>query len=137
MLDESIRCAEERGLTDLRATTLHDRAHVACQRRRFDESDRFAFSALKDTRDDSARDRLPGDIAACVAELGLRSAARDAYLVIAVTAQELRGPGTAAVRPLARGEGFTAARNGAGGNTRAQSAGTPCDRCGETAGVGE
>ncbi len=88
MLDDTIRQAEERGLTDIRSKALHDRSHVAFQRRDFSTAVQLAYQALSDTRDHTARDRILGDIAASLTELGLRSAARDAYLIVAATAQE-------------------------------------------------
>jgi tetratricopeptide (TPR) repeat protein len=88
ILDETIRRAKERGLDRVGATALHDRSHVAVRRGNFAEAVRLAYEALGGTQDPAARDRILGDIAASLSKLGLRSAARDAYLIMAATAQE-------------------------------------------------
>jgi hypothetical protein len=48
---------------------------------------RFAYEALEGTTNPEARDRVLSDIAATFIDLGVRSAARDALLVLAATAQ--------------------------------------------------
>ncbi len=88
ILDDVITQAEQHRLEDIHGMALHDRAVVAYQRKDFVTAAQFAFRALQDTRDSAARDRVLGDIAACFTELGLRGAARDAYLLVAATAQE-------------------------------------------------
>ncbi len=107
MLDETIRQAEERGLTDIRATALHDRMVVAFRRKDFESATQFAYRALQDTHEQTSRDRVLGDIAACFVELGLRSAARDAYLIVAATAREqyVRWTATISLMEIAALEG--------------------------------
>jgi hypothetical protein len=61
---------------------------VAFHRGRYDLAVELAYSSLERTRDPRDRDRLLGGIAGAFYMLGVRSAARDAYLVIEATTQE-------------------------------------------------
>ena len=88
VLDETIRAAEREGLTEVRAMALHDRADVAHRRGDFELAIRLGYEALEGTAGPAERDRVLGDIASAFLDLGVRSAARDAYLVLAATAQE-------------------------------------------------
>lgn len=88
MLDATIARAGEHGFTELRAIALHDRSTVAHARGDYERAIRFAYEALDGTRIPSARDRVLADIAGSFMDLGVRSAARDAFLVLAATAQE-------------------------------------------------
>ena len=88
MLDETIQRAGENGFTELRAIALHDRSNVAHARGDYERAIRFAYEALDGISIPSARDRVLADIAGSFLELGVRSAARDAYLILAATAQE-------------------------------------------------
>jgi len=88
MLDETIERAGEHGFTELRAIALHDRSTVAHARGDYERAIRFAYEALDGISVPSARDRVLADIAGCFLTLGVRSAARDAYMVLAATAQE-------------------------------------------------
>jgi tetratricopeptide (TPR) repeat protein len=67
---------------------LHDRATVAILRGQNDHAARLAYGALKLTRSLTARDRILADLANAFAQLGVLDAARDAYMVLANTAQE-------------------------------------------------
>jgi tetratricopeptide (TPR) repeat protein len=88
VLDAVIAEAAERGLAEVRAVALHDRATVAYARGDTPAAVRMLHAALEDAQSPIARDRLLGDIAVAFADLGLRDAARDAHLVLAATAQE-------------------------------------------------
>jgi tetratricopeptide (TPR) repeat protein len=88
LLDETIVQAKESGLSEVRATATHDRALVAFRRGRFEDAVVLQFEALQGVRNQMARDRVLNDLGASFAQLGVFSAARDAYLVVAATAQE-------------------------------------------------
>ncbi|HEY2895824.1 MAG TPA: hypothetical protein VGJ12_01705 [Gemmatimonadaceae bacterium] len=88
LLDDTILQAKESGLSEIRATAIHDRAHLAARRGRPEEAVVFGYEALKSVRNQIARDRVLNDLGATFSLLGIYSAARDAYLVVAATAQE-------------------------------------------------
>jgi len=88
LLDQAISEASADEFSDVRAMALQDRATVAHLRGNFDLAVRFAYRALELTRDAINRDRLLADIAGSFYMLGVRSAARDAYVIIEATAQE-------------------------------------------------
>lgn len=88
LLDQTILQAKESGLSEIRATATHDRAHLAARRGRPEEAIIFGYEALKGVRSQIARDRVLNDLGATFSLLGIYSAARDAYLVVAATAQE-------------------------------------------------
>jgi tetratricopeptide (TPR) repeat protein len=87
-LIEAEQDAEAADLPELRGLARHGRAHVAFQRRDYEDAVLYAFAALADLKDLAARDRALADVAQAFAELGVRRAARDAQLIIAATAQE-------------------------------------------------
>ena len=66
---------------------LHARGGVAHARGDYELTIRFAYEALEKTSSPEARDRVLGDIASTFVNLGVRSAARDALLLLAATAQ--------------------------------------------------
>jgi tetratricopeptide (TPR) repeat protein len=88
LLDETIQESEANRLHEVRALALHARADVAIRRGDFEVAIGMAYEALEGLTAPAARDRVMGDIATAFYELGMRSAARDAYLVLAATAQE-------------------------------------------------
>jgi tetratricopeptide (TPR) repeat protein len=89
MLDEAIVAAAERPeLVEVHAVALQDRADVAFHRARYDLAVELAYRSLEITRDPMNRDRLLSDIASAFYMLGVRSAARDAWLILEATAQE-------------------------------------------------
>lgn len=88
MLDDAIDCATKHGFTELRSAALHDRSVVAHARGDYERAIRLAYGALEETSVPSKRDRVLADIAASFLDLGVRSAARDAYMVLAATAEE-------------------------------------------------
>ncbi len=87
-LDRAIADAEAAGDDNVLATALHDRAHVAYRRGQSAHAATLAYDALGRYTDATKRDRALSDIASFLSGIGLRDAARDAYLVIAATAQE-------------------------------------------------
>ena len=89
LLDDTIaQAASREDLVDVHAMALQDRADVAYHRGRYDLSVELAYASLELTRDPVNRDRLLGGIAGAFYMLGVRSAARDAYLIIEATTQE-------------------------------------------------
>lgn len=88
LLEETTREADANGLREVRSMAVHDRADIAFRRGQYDLAVTLGYEALEGYTDPSLRDRVLGDIAAAFFELGLRSAARDAHLILAATAQE-------------------------------------------------
>jgi tetratricopeptide (TPR) repeat protein len=88
LLDSTIERAEASGLSEVRATAIHDRGLVAHQRGKFEEAIVFQFDAYNNVRNQMARDRVLNDLGSSFAQLGVYSAARDAFLVVAATAHE-------------------------------------------------
>jgi tetratricopeptide (TPR) repeat protein len=88
LLDQTIAIASGPGLADVRSKALHDRAGVAFHRGDYENSIQFAYEALTLATNPPDRDRVLGDLATAFMRLGVLSAARDAYLVLSVTAQE-------------------------------------------------
>ena len=82
------REAVEMRRVDLLALARHGRAHVAFLRGNVELAARLAFEALEHLPDPRERDRALADVAAAFAELGVRSAARDAQLIISATTQD-------------------------------------------------
>ena len=88
ILDDTIARAKAEALDDVTGLALHERATVAHERREYERSIRFAYEALSRLTAQAARDRVLADIAVSFLELGVTSAARDAFLLLAATAQE-------------------------------------------------
>ncbi|HMC56867.1 MAG TPA: tetratricopeptide repeat protein [Gemmatimonadaceae bacterium] len=88
ILDDAIARANGENLRDVRSRALHQRANVAKARGQYELAIRFAYDALHDSETPTERDRILGDIAGAFSDLGVYTAARDAYLVLSVTAQE-------------------------------------------------
>ncbi|HET9004329.1 MAG TPA: hypothetical protein VFN39_10065 [Gemmatimonadaceae bacterium] len=88
ILDDTIARATSESLHDVAGLALHERSTVAYERKDYPKAIRFAYDALAKLSGQSARDRVLADIAASFLELGVISAARDAFLVLAATAQE-------------------------------------------------
>lgn len=100
ILDETIERAGQHEFTGLRAMALHDRGALAYTRGDFERAIRFSYEAMVGTTSQRERDRILADIAASFIELGVRSAARDALLVLATTAQEQFSRWTAIINLL-------------------------------------
>jgi hypothetical protein len=88
LLDAMIERASDPALAEVQAAALHDRGRVAQMRGVHELSVRLLHEALERYKQPNSRDRVLADIANSFLELGVRSAARDAYLIIAATAQE-------------------------------------------------
>jgi tetratricopeptide (TPR) repeat protein len=88
LLDDAIASSARPGLEDVRAKALHDRAGVAFFRGEYESSIQFAYEAMRVATSPRDRDRVLNDLATAFMRLGVLSAARDAYLVLSVTAQE-------------------------------------------------
>jgi tetratricopeptide (TPR) repeat protein len=87
LLDETIADAAANSFTDVKARALHSRAVVAIHRHEPDLAVKLAYDALRDQTDAAERDRILSDLGVAFFDLGMRSAARDAYLILAATAQ--------------------------------------------------
>lgn len=72
-------------LQHVEAIALHASAHRAATSGDYQGAVHFAYQSLELTTNQTARDRILGDIAAAYAGLGLREAARDGYSIVAVT----------------------------------------------------
>jgi len=88
ILDETISGTASGQFDDVRAIALHGRAFVASARNKHDAAARYAYEALRLTHSLMARDRILTDLASSLTQLGEFNAARDAFLVVATTAQE-------------------------------------------------
>lgn len=88
VLDDTIARASKLGIADIHSKALQDRAMVAGMRGRHDLAIELAYDALRQTASQIERDRILNDIGTAFHMLGLRSVARDAFLVLSATAQE-------------------------------------------------
>ena len=88
LLDETIQRAAAHRLDSVQSMALHDRSDVAFQMGDYQLAIKLAYQALSKTSSSRDRDRILGDIAAFFHKLGIHSAARDAYLILAATGQE-------------------------------------------------
>lgn len=86
--DAALRTRADTAMREFRATVLHDRAVLAYVRQEHERGIALLDQALADTTSPSARDRVIADIALGFMNLGVRSAARDAFLIVAATAEE-------------------------------------------------
>lgn len=75
-------------LTEVRSMATHDRSYIAHLRGQYDVAVRFAYDAMRDSTSERERDRILGDLAGSFYMLGLKSAAQDAFLILANTARE-------------------------------------------------
>ena len=82
------KAAAEHGLPDQQASALDSRAAIAGFRGDHELAVRFAYDALQVANDPLERDHILNNIGTAFHMLGIRSAARDAFLVLSVTAQE-------------------------------------------------
>jgi tetratricopeptide (TPR) repeat protein len=88
LLEDTTREADANRLREVRSMAVHDRADIAYRRGQYDLAVSLGYEALEGYTDSASRDRVLGDIAVAFFELGLRSAARDANLILAATARE-------------------------------------------------
>jgi tetratricopeptide (TPR) repeat protein len=106
MLESAAALAGEHALREVRSAATHDRSHVAILRGRYDAAVRFAYDALRESSNEHERERILNDLATAFSMLGVKSAARDAFLIIAATAREqyLRWAATINLMELAADE---------------------------------
>ncbi len=88
LLDETIARAQGPAMQDVRSRALHDRANVAQRRGNFELGVQLAYQALSQSQSATEKDRIVNDIGLMFMEMGVFSGARDAFLVLAATAQE-------------------------------------------------
>ncbi|MGH7618259.1 MAG: hypothetical protein ACREPM_13625 [Gemmatimonadaceae bacterium] len=88
ILENTIERAETHGLDNIRSRALHDKALIAGLTGNHERAVQLAYNALECSPTATERDRIVGDIATGLRYLGLHDAARDGYLVLAMTAQE-------------------------------------------------
>ena len=88
ILAETLEQAKARGLNDIHARALTDRAFIAGTGGSHALAIRFSYDALALSSSHRDRDRILSNIATGFRYLGLLDVARDAYLVLAATAQE-------------------------------------------------
>jgi ATP/maltotriose-dependent transcriptional regulator MalT len=88
LLEDTVARASEHELTEVRSIATHDRSYIAHMRGQYDAAVRFAYDAMRESTSERERDRILGDLAGSFYMLGLKSAARDAFSIIAATAQE-------------------------------------------------
>jgi tetratricopeptide (TPR) repeat protein len=106
ILDDTIAAAAERGLSDVESMALNDRAATAGLRGDHETAIRLAYRALQ--KSEAEKDLVLHDIATAFYKLGVRSAARDAYLILAATAQNqyTRWASTIALLEIAAEDGM-------------------------------
>jgi tetratricopeptide (TPR) repeat protein len=88
ILDDAILRATGSAFEDVRARALHERSNVAHHRGDYERAIQLAYAAYRHSQTPTERDRILNDMAVAFSELGVYSAARDAYLVLSATAQE-------------------------------------------------
>jgi hypothetical protein len=88
VLEETVAQASAHELPEVRSMATHDRSYIAHMRAQYDVAVRLAYDAMRDSVVESERDRILGDLAGSFYMLGVKSAARDAFMILAATAQE-------------------------------------------------
>jgi tetratricopeptide (TPR) repeat protein len=88
ILDKTVALANEHNLIEVRSLATHERATIAYARGHYDVAVRFGYDALHDCVSETERDRILNDLAVAFYTLGVKSAARDAFLILAATARE-------------------------------------------------
>jgi tetratricopeptide (TPR) repeat protein len=88
ILEQTLERAQSAGLDDVRSKALTDRAFIAGSGGRYQQAIRLSYDALELSNTQRDRDRILANIATGFRYLGLFDVARDAYLVLASTAQE-------------------------------------------------
>ena len=108
LLDATATEAGTLALSEVRSAATHDRSHVAYLRGHYDAAVRFAYDALRESTNEHERERILNDLATAFSTLGVKSAARDAFMIIAATAREqyLRWAATINLMELAADEGI-------------------------------
>lgn len=88
LFDDAIEEARGPAMRGVRVAARQDRAHVAALRGDYEFTIKLAYEALEEAELPAERDRILADIGAAFNDLGVYSAASDAFLVLSVTAQE-------------------------------------------------
>lgn len=88
LLERTVADAREHSLDEVRALATHDRSHIAHLRGQYDVAVRLAYDAMHGAATEIERDRILGDLAGSFYMLGVKSAAQDAFLILAATARE-------------------------------------------------
>ncbi len=88
ILEETLEKAQSAGFDDIRSRALTHRAFIAGTGGRYEQAIRYSYDALELSNNQRDRDRTLANIATGFRHLGLLDVARDAYLVLASTAQE-------------------------------------------------
>jgi hypothetical protein len=110
LLSTVVEEASAEGLDEVLADALHCRASVAHNRGNVGEALTTAYEALGKSANATRKDTILADIAAYFAELGMREAARDAHMIVAVTSryQWIRWQATVNLMELAALDGAEA-----------------------------
>src|SRR5687768_11091436 len=87
ILDDVVMQAKDLALTEVESVALHSRSSLAQRRGDTADAVRFAHEALKLTTAPAVRDAVLEDLAVAFSGLGMHDAARDAHLVLTMTAQ--------------------------------------------------
>ena len=87
LLAEVIEQARSAKSSHVLGLALHARASVLHQKGEYAEAVRVGYEALEEMSDSPSRDGVLSDIAASLAGMGLRDAARDGYLIVSATSQ--------------------------------------------------
>ena len=88
ILHETVALADQHALTEVSSLATHDRSYIAFSSGQYDLAVRYAYTALQGSVIESERDGILHDLAGAFYMLGVKSAARDAFLILAATARE-------------------------------------------------
>lgn len=88
ILHETVALADAHALTEVSSLATHDRSYIAFSTGKYDLAVRYAYTALHGSVIESERDGILHDLAGAFYMLGVKSAARDAFLILAATARE-------------------------------------------------
>ena len=87
IFNEVIIEAEKSGLAAVSSLAYHGSASIAHLQRRYSDAVRLAYKALETSTSPTAKDNIMSDLAAALCEMGIHSAARDAYLITSMTSR--------------------------------------------------
>lgn len=88
ILGEAVALADQHALSEVSSLATHDRSYIAFSSGKYDLAVRYAYTALHGSVIESERDGILHDLAGAFYMLGVKSAARDAFLILAATARE-------------------------------------------------
>ena len=114
ILDEVIEEAGKAGLDGVSALAHHGSASIAHLQERYADAVTLAYKALQRATNPTVRDNIMSDLAAAFYHMGLRDAARDAYLITSMTSryQWVRWQAMINLMEMAAADGNTAAFDG-------------------------